>query len=488
VLLTHVCSCQVFLDVSDMVQYNIELLNHNNLSASFFYMDQNDLTLGFPYDASELVGFTYPVRLDPVADQDLSLYQRLILGAHLAKYLRRELENEKGYTATVGISTNKLLSKLVGNLHKPESQTTLLPPYDLRPGSESNVISFMDAHKIGKVPGIGCKISQKIRTRIRPCHPVLHEASLYEGTEDAVTVEEVRTFPGMSPEMLEDILSCPGSQRGIGGKIWGLLHGVDETPVHQAKKLPSQISIEDSYTRLDTLEDVDRQLNLLSTSLLKRMHLDLMEDDPEASDPSHRPKKRWLAHPRTLRLTTRPRLTLNPDGTRSRLHNRVSRSIPMPTFAFSLTENNVHALAARLVQDSLMPVFRKLHPERSGWNLSLLNVAVTNLAETAAESRDSQGRDIKRMLRHQDERLREWRVVDHDVAPPALNEQNSLPLVEGAVGADNASDATPPDPWESDEEDEAEEVEDAIHVCKRCGLSVPTFALVAHDRFHDLPD
>ena len=468
-----------------MIQYNMELLNHNNLSASFFCLDKTDPTSGFPYNATEPVAFTYPVRLDSVSDEDLILYRRLVVSSHLAHFLRRELENEKGYTATVGISTNKLLSKLVGNLHKPESQTTLLPPYHIRPGSESNVIAFMDAHEIGKIPGIGCKISQKIRSRIRACHPVLDEGSWYQGTEDAVTVKDVRTFPGMSPEMLEDILSCPGSHKGIGGRIWGLLHGIDNILVSQAKKLPSQISIEDSYTSLDNLEDVNRQLNLLSTSLLKRMHLDLTEDDSEASDQSHPPRKRWLAHPRTLRLTTRPKSTLNPDGTRSRLHNRVSRSIPMPTFAFSLTDNNVHALAARLVQDSLMPLFSKLHPERLGWNLSLLNVAVTNMAETAAESRDSQGRDISRMLRHQDELLREWRVVDQDAATPSLDEQASL--VDGAIGVDSAADATPPDSWESDEE-EVEEVEHAIHVCSRCGLSVPNFALVAHDRFHDLPD
>ena len=62
----------------------------------------------------------------------------------------------------------------------------------------------------------------------------------------------------------------------------------------------------------------------------------------------------------------------------------------MPTFASSLTDNNVHALTARLIQDPLMPLFRKLHPERMGWSFSLSNVAVTNMAETAAESRDSQ--------------------------------------------------------------------------------------------------
>ena len=53
---------------------------------------------------------------------------------------------------------------------------------------------------------------------------------------------------------------------------------------------------------------------------------------------------------------------------------------------------------------------------------------------------------------------------------------------DSATKADAASDARPSVSWESEEE-----VEDAI-ICNRCGLSVPGFALVAHDRFHDIPD
>ena len=132
-----------------------------------------------------------------------------------------------------------------------------------------------------------------------------------------------------------------------------------------------------------------------------------------------------------------------------------------------------------------MQLFRKVIPERMGWNLSLSNVVLTNMVETAAESRDSQGRDISRMPRHQYELLRAWRVVDQDVATPSIDEQASP--IDGAIRVDRATDATLPDSWESDKA-EIEEVEDAIHVCSDCGLSVPNFALVAHDRFHDLPD
>ncbi len=465
-----------------MVDYNLGLLNHNDLTPSFFCLDRNDPTIGFPYDASEPFGPTYPNKNYAAADHGTLLYQRLVLGSHLARYLRHELEGEKGYTATVGISTNKLLSKLVGNLHKPKSQTTLIPPYDSNSVSGSNVTAFMDAYDIGKVPAIGFKLSQKIRAQILGRQPAFDDGLVYGGTQEVVTVKDVRAFPGIGPAMLEDILSGPGSQKGIGGKIWGLLHGVDNAEVSQAKKVPSQISIEDSYTRLDTLGEVKKELIMLSTSLIRRMHLDLLEDDGDDGVASEQgpPRRKWLVHPRTLRLSTRPRPALYPDGTRPRSFNRISRSIPMPTFAFSLTEN-YHALAERLVQDALVPVFKKLHPERSGWNLSLVNVAVTNMAETAADTRDSDGRDISRMFRKQDDVLKEWKIADVDVAPD-MHEAKKGGL-DDAVDIGSDSHATDPASWESDEE--AEEI---MQVCNRCGISVPKFALLAHDRFHDLPD
>ena len=163
------------MDVTDMVDYNIDLLNHNALSSSFFHLDRNDPTLGFLFDASCISGNTFPTASPQAVRPSTStgasptlvhekLYLRLLLGSHLAQFLRHELEEHTSYTCTVGISTTKLVSKLVGNLNKPKGQTTLVPPYEwsLDTG-ESNVTRFLDTHDIGKVPGIGFKIAQKIR-------------------------------------------------------------------------------------------------------------------------------------------------------------------------------------------------------------------------------------------------------------------------------------------------------------------------------------
>ena len=473
---------QVFLDCTDMVDYNIDLLNHNDMCHSFFCLSKINPTIGFEFDASDIFGPTYPSATGRGSSQDNVLFQKLVLGSHLARFLRYELENEKGYTATIGISTNKILAKLVGNVNKPKSQTTLLPPYNTDLDSESNVTAFMDAHDVGKIPGIGFKLSQKIRAHILGRQPAFEEGLVYGGTKEDVTVRDVRTFPGMGPEMLEGVLSGRGSQKGIGGKIWSLIHGVDDTEVSQTKKVPSQISIEDSYIRLDTWEEVKKELSTLSVSLIRRMHLDLMEDDEGSESSDKGPARRWLAHPRTLRLTTRPRPPCNPDGTRSRSFNRISRSIPMPSFIFNLTEN-ILSLAERLVQDALIPIFKKLHPERSAWNLSLVNIAVSNMAETAADNKDSEGRDISRMFRKQDDVLKQWKVADVDIAPD-LPEQESDGRVEdsGDLGAHFPATKIGAS-WESDEE-----AGDVMHLCQQCGVSVPSFASAAHRRFHDMPD
>ncbi|CAN9424207.1 unnamed protein product [Alternaria alternata] len=348
------------------------------------------------------------------------LHLRLALGSHFAHYLRAKLHQDTGYTATVGISTNKLLAKLVGNTHKPDAQTTLLPSYteDGDVGVDvDNVTTFIDDHEVGQIPGIGFKLAQKLRAHVLQ-RPADFDAGLvYGGTKESVLVRDVRTFPGMGPESLERLLGGPGVPHGTGSRIWGLLNGCDDKQVGQAREIPRQISIEDSYMRLDTLEQVTKELRMLARRLLERMHTDLLEEDDDAEDQNtgsytSRPMKRWLAHPKTLRLSTRPRPPQNPDGSRNRSFARISKSTPMPTFVFNLNAaTTTDAIVDKLLTEALLPLFRKLHPEKRGWNLSLVNVAATNMTDAASE-KGGIGRDISKMFKRQDEVLKQWRVVE----------------------------------------------------------------------------
>ncbi|KAH0542510.1 hypothetical protein FGG08_003106 [Glutinoglossum americanum] len=442
---------EVFMDVTDMIDFNVELINLNDPCNSYFHLSRTDPTTGFAYDAFHLPGHTYPpttselpisASASPGSSRDSPLYIRLVLASHLAKHLRHKLGAEKGYTCSVGISTSKLLAKLAGETNKPDAQTTILPPYEPSANfRESNVTGFLDALEVGRIPGIGSKLAQKLRN-----HVLGQQASSTTGhadgeTKEKVLVHHVRCFPSIGPEVLEDVLGGPGVPQGIGGKVWRLLNGVDDTEVVLARKVPKQISIEDSYRRLDTLEEVKKELDLLAQSLIRRMHADLLEnDDGDAGNDdttptsdgqpaeattgvpiSQTPKKRWIAHPRTLRLSTLPRHLPNADNTSSRPSGRTSRSCPTPPFLLSLTHPTSH-LAAKLVSEALLPLFRKLHPKKSGWDLSIVNVAVVNMMEVAGGDGSSsggggEGRDIGKMFRKQEDVLRPWKVEDRDVPP-----------------------------------------------------------------------
>lgn len=444
----------MFLDVTDMIDYNVALLNHQDLQHSFFCLNREDPTQGFKFDATRYCGPTYPAMPEGTgADLSDPLGLRLILGSHLAFYMRTRLDAERGYTATVGVSTNKLLAKLVGNLNKPNSQTTLIPPYSVDAdddGCTSNVTKLMDSHELGKVPGIGFKTAQRLRTHVLGREPTF-QPYVERSQEDQVTVRDVRLFPGMGPAMLATILGGPGASKDVGVRVWGLLHGVDNSEVLEARSIPTQISIEDSYKGLAHHEAVKKELGRLAASLIRRMRADLTERDETESG-----QLRWLAHPRTVRLSTRLRSPKMPDGSRdySFMNQRVSRSAPAPSFIFSL-DDDVDAIATRLLDELLLFMFRRSFPARSLEGLGLINVAVTNMAD--AESKRSRGQDISKMFRQQETHL--------------TTAASSTIVAEVS--------------WEeSDGEDGTYHHE----LCPRCGVSVPYFALAAHAQYHAAPD
>lgn len=508
---------EVWMDVSDMVGYNMSCLNRNNLRDSFFQMSKDDPTLGFQFDATTIAGHPYPKDYTYESAEEVNdLTLRLRLGSHVALYLRHELEEQKGYTSTVGIATCKLLSKLAGNLNKPKGQTTVMPPLSTLNEQPSNVTEFMDDHEIGKVPGIGFKLAQKLREIILQRPAKIDEGLIYGGSKERVTVADVRNHRDVNPEMLEKLLGGPGSPHGIGYKVWCLLHGVDDTEVSSARAVPRQISIEDSYIRLDTMPEVTKELGILAKSLLTRMRIDLLgsDDDFEAGDkggdqnadvakPASVTGRRWLAHPKTLRLTTRPRQPLQPDGTRVRSFKRISHSGPLPNFVFNLNEN-IKGLVEKLVRETLIGMFRRLHPEKAGWNLSLVNLAVTNMAEAAGKSKTANGRDISNMFKKQEDVLKDFRVTDVSPPPPGkidtghrelpsaqLNDNKPEPGMgvlevgpaeSGIEEAENVMfDATEEDDAGWDDGDGIDEMDEC---CGECGLRMPAFAMVAHQRYH----
>lgn len=312
------------------------------------------------------------------------------------------------------------------------------------------------------------------------------------------------------------------------------------------------------------MDDVKKELVSLMESLIKRMRLDLMSPIDEADDvepayqeglahPTTETSYEWIAHPKTLRLTTRPRLPLNPDGTRERSFGRISKSCNMPSIIYSKSQT-VEFLAERITQEALIALFHKLHPEQSGWNLSLINICATNMALVATDhNKDGPGRDIGRMFKTQESRLKEWQVEDvDDIATTTpfggggdggggdggdsseseqrtLESENNNNIIiikkkgvekEPTEHTEPTAKGPPPPPpppqadwingslngrntsyeqgggccldddddkgwwWDSDENNGLEKGE----ICRVCGARMPSFAMEAHERFHNLTD
>ena len=459
---------EIFLDVTDVIAYNVELLNRNALAQSFFCLSPSDPEKGFEFDATSFAGCVWQRSQDAtqfprIGDQgDITLRTRLLLGSHLARYLRLQIE-EVGYTSSCGISTNKLLAKLVGNKNKPRNQTALLALCD------DDVYAFMDEHHLRKVPGIGSRTTRLVDEFVRGKEATKQPAAsagpddIYAPeSESSVTVGAARTDPRISAPALERLLGGPGAERGQGSKVWAFLHGVDDADVKPARDVPTQISIEDTYPKgLRNVSEVRHALTLISTSLLRRMHVDLVVDTEDASQAQTTQaspventgkSKKWLAYPKTIRLTTRLKTgfekgipssdTTNPQHFAS----RTSRSCPLPGFVFgsgittsspfiasntaqTTTTTPTESIVQRLVTETLMPMFLKLHPvnnnhannvqgnksSSSPWTIGLLNVCVTNMVGAGVDTSGSgTGRDIAGMFRRQKDTLREFSVYDVD--------------------------------------------------------------------------
>ncbi|KAH9434475.1 hypothetical protein MCOR27_002676 [Pyricularia oryzae] len=466
---------EVFLDVSDMVSYNLDLLNPHGLANSFFCLSSTDPELGFAFDATGFAGCVVAPSWSSnssrgVVESDEAsglLRKRLLLASHLAYRIRLRIEQE-GYTSACGISVNKLLAKMVGSRNKPRNQTTLLAL------SRADTLSFVDQHSLRSLPGIGGSMAAVMEQHTRSTAP-----------DKPLKAGQVRLQHDVSPHLLEKLLQPLGLEKGIGQKTYRLLHGIDTAEVKFACDFPIQIGIEDTYanTGLSNIAQITQQLIKLSASLIRRIRVDLTEpasniDGPEAVV--------WVARPRTLRLTTRQRHPTT--GPRPPYNsNRTSRSQPLPSFVHSSPTQPAEDLAARLVEETLLPMFHKLNPPPTGtgpagYNIGLINICVTGMVASGADSKMSSGRDIAGMFRRQHEVLREFTAYDQD----NFNE----------VGATAMSSPTPVDPniTKNEAVDDVADDEDSLEadwdggslVCEFCGHAIPAFAMLAHHRFHQL--
>ncbi|RPB28082.1 DNA/RNA polymerase [Terfezia boudieri ATCC MYA-4762] len=437
---------EVFLDVTQMIDFNIANLNLADFPASvlptctlasnlactnadddklveeaadqgigFFRLSLTDPKRGFSFSWGKLPGHTYPLndaldlRVLPESDhssQSLEddgldckvhndfhqtkhtkhrLHRRLFLAAHFADFLRNSVKETYNYTVSAGISTTKLTAKLAGSVNKPDKQTLLIP---------AATQSFLDGHEIGKIPGVGFKTAQVLREELlgvvqggAPEGSSVAEVAFYDKLTHPVTIHDIRRK--LTLDRLSQVLDSKEQAR----KLYGWLHGVDTTPVAQTSLIPTQISIEDTFRSLKGTKQAEQVLIQLVTKLITRMHIDLLSPLPTPTTSTPTPTtslQRWLACPRTFRLSLRPRDMTGPYSA------RISKSAPLPRYVFA-RDSCAEALAGRLVRDVGLPLLRKMGKVGEG-ELQLVNVAVVNMEESKAGEAVMAGVDIEKVF------------------------------------------------------------------------------------------
>jgi DNA polymerase IV len=151
-----------------------------------------------------------PVSIDE-AFADLAGTERLHASAlEAARRIKRRVREAVNLSCSVGVAPNRFLAKIASDLNKPDGLTVIGP---------EEVLSFIDRLPVEKVPGVGPKAFEKMRTiGVR-------------------FLGEIRSIP------LEILTPIFGS---YGSRLRELAHGIDPTPVSPdlpAKSISSECTL-----------------------------------------------------------------------------------------------------------------------------------------------------------------------------------------------------------------------------------------------------
>ena len=147
--------------------------------------------------------------------------------AHLAQQLKNAIRTSVKLSCTIGVSSNKLVSKIASGFKKPDG-LTIVPP--------DKIESFLDPLPIRTIPGIGKKTEERF-------------------TEMGFqTISELKKL---------DVFSL-NSQFGrkIGSYIYNAVRGIDDEPV-----APRQEATQ--YSRITTLKEDSKEYDFLAKELEK---------------------------------------------------------------------------------------------------------------------------------------------------------------------------------------------------------------------------
>ena len=144
---------------------------------------------------------------------------------HLAQQLKNEIRNNLKLTCSVGITPNKLLSKIASDFKKPDGLTTVRP---------EQIEQFLSPLKIREIPGIGKK------------------------TENVFLEMNVKTIEELTKIDVFDLNKMFG--RKTGGYIFNSARGIDKEVV---KPRPPTIQ----FSKITTLKKNSKELGFLQENV-----------------------------------------------------------------------------------------------------------------------------------------------------------------------------------------------------------------------------
>ncbi|TIC19234.1 DNA/RNA polymerase [Wallemia mellicola] len=303
----------------------------------------------FFIDISNLPGQPRESSQTHLVYQDNELTEDQLNDIAITADIRRQIYNRFKLTSSAGISNSIILSKLVGNLHKPDQQTFL------NANSETELQNLLDAFHLRKIHGFGRVVVERIQ-------------KLTGLSDDETTVYNTRN------RLREDALINEFGEK-LGTKLYKNLHGVDDEQVRQSSVYPKQISIEDSSGNIDTIDDAYKMLHSVTQRLVKRLDEEYLNIDKNG-------RKYFVMHPTKMRISTR-RLSSIPN-TRIASHFPESASCDIGVALFQIERNTVAERASRLCRDYLETSLTRLYRAgiAAGANkLRVVNVAFTDFVE-----------------------------------------------------------------------------------------------------------
>ncbi|MEM2160521.1 MAG: DNA polymerase IV [Candidatus Nitrosotenuis sp.] len=169
--------------------------------------------------------FEYVGRDEAYLDVTKKAEGKFSSAVHIAQQLKNQIRTELKMTCTVGVSSNKLVSKIASGFRKPDGLTVVEP---------ENIESFLGQLKVGDIPGIGKVTEEKF-------------AEL-----DIKTIEDLRRLDVFTLNKMFG--------KKISSYIYNAARGIDDDPV--AERAPAV-----QYSRIVTLKQDSKDFDSLADSI-----------------------------------------------------------------------------------------------------------------------------------------------------------------------------------------------------------------------------